>query len=151
MQSELAPMSASPPTFPAAAQPDIVRAHQKDESYLQMLTDSCHDAVRTILGPRRALLCSRSAFPETMLCPATLMPTLVAVSYLSALLKVRHTSWLRSASRETRLVAELLYFGLTTGAGGQTLGEQYCDILQVSGEQPAEHLLPLAPSAQTRN
>jgi hypothetical protein len=36
--------------------------------------------------------------------------------------------------RETRLLAELLYYSLTTGAGIQTLGEEYCDILQVSGE-----------------
>lgn len=52
---------AEPPSFPAAAQPDIVRAHQKDDLYLQTLTDSCHDAVRSLLGPRRALLWSRSA------------------------------------------------------------------------------------------
>ena len=30
-------------------------------------------------------------------------------------------------------MAELLYHGLTTGAGVQTLGEEYCDILQVTG------------------
>jgi len=36
--------------------------------------------------------------------------------------------------RETRLVAEMLYHGLTTGAGVQTLGEEYCDILQVAGK-----------------
>ena len=35
--------------------------------------------------------------------------------------------------REVRLVAELLYSGLTTGAGLQTLGEEYCDILQAAG------------------
>ena len=35
--------------------------------------------------------------------------------------------------RETRLAAELVYHGLTTGAGVQTLGEEYCDILQVTG------------------
>lgn len=33
-------------------------------------------------------------------------------------------------------MAEMLYYGLTTGAGVQTLGEEYCDILQVSGELP---------------
>jgi hypothetical protein len=41
--------------------------------------------------------------------------------------------------RETRLVAEMLYHGLTTGAGVQTLGEEYCDILQVAGK-PAGQL-----------
>ena len=38
------------------------------------------------------------------------------------------------ACREVRLVAELLYSGLTTGAGLQTLGEEYCDILQAAGD-----------------
>lgn len=37
------------------------------------------------------------------------------------------------ACRETELLAELMYHGLTTGAGVQTLGEEYCDILQASG------------------
>lgn len=48
-----------PPTFPAAAQPDIIRARQKDELFLRVLADACHDAVRTLLGPRRAMLWSR--------------------------------------------------------------------------------------------
>lgn len=39
----------------------------------------------------------------------------------------------RQRSRETRLLAETLYFGLTTGTGLSTLGEEYCDILQVAG------------------
>ncbi len=44
--------------------------------------------------------------------------------------------------REVRLVAELLYSGLTTGAGLQTLGEEYCDILQAAGAlaKPSEKL-----------
>ena len=31
-------------------------------------------------------------------------------------------------------MAELLFHGVSTGAGVQTLGEEYCDILQVAGE-----------------
>ncbi|CAK0746013.1 hypothetical protein CVIRNUC_001661 [Coccomyxa viridis] len=85
--------SRRPKLFPSAAQPDIIRAAQKDELYIQHLADSCHDAVRRLLGPRQAL----------------------------------------KYSREVRLVAELLYSGLTTGAGLQTLGEEYCDILQAAG------------------
>jgi hypothetical protein len=74
--------------FPSAAQPNIIRAYEKvrmraqekledadamscvftvceaavrlqDEVYLQYLTDSCHDAVRRLLGPRQALLWAR--------------------------------------------------------------------------------------------
>ncbi|KAK9820622.1 hypothetical protein WJX72_012437 [[Myrmecia] bisecta] len=87
-----------PEQLPPAAQPDIIRAAQKDQLYLQYLTDACHDAVRRLLGPRRALL------------------------------------W----ARETRILAEVLYYGLTTGAGLQTLGEEYCDVLQVTGRAGLE-------------
>jgi hypothetical protein len=31
-------------------------------------------------------------------------------------------------------VSTLLYHALTTGAGAQTLGEEYCDLLQISGK-----------------
>nr|GMD42792.1 peroxisome biogenesis factor 10 [Ipomoea batatas] len=34
---------------------------------------------------------------------------------------------------ETKLLGQMLYFLLTTGAGKQTLGEEYCDITQVAG------------------
>ena len=36
-------------------------------------------------------------------------------------------------ARETELAAELLYYALTTGKGLQTLGEEYCEILQTAG------------------
>lgn len=36
------------------------------------------------------------------------------------------------------MAAQLLYHGLTTGAGVQTLGEEYCDILQVTGMSQLE-------------
>lgn len=81
-------------SFPIAAQPDIVRASQKDEGYKLQLAELCHDAVRRVLGPRRAILCSS----------------------------------------ETETVAGLLYHVLTTGCGQQSLGEEYCDILQVTGK-----------------
>ena len=35
--------------------------------------------------------------------------------------------------REVRALAQLLYHGLTTGLGLQTLGEEYCSMLQVTG------------------
>jgi peroxin-10 len=34
---------------------------------------------------------------------------------------------------EIEAVAALAYWGLTTGVGSRTLGEEYCDIMQVSG------------------
>ncbi|RAL52857.1 hypothetical protein DM860_007625 [Cuscuta australis] len=38
-----------------------------------------------------------------------------------------------SYQNETKLLGQMLYFLLTTGAGKQTLGEEYCDITQVAG------------------
>lgn len=39
----------------------------QDESYLQHLTDACHDAVRRLLGPRQALKYSRCVLLHTHL------------------------------------------------------------------------------------
>ncbi|KAK4389345.1 Peroxisome biogenesis factor 10 [Sesamum angolense] len=71
--------------FPLAAQPEIMRAAEKDDQYASFVYDACRDAFRHLFGTR------------------------VAVAYQS----------------------EMLYYVLTTGAGKQTLGEEYCDITQV--------------------
>ena len=90
----------------------------QDDLYLHYLTDACHDAVRRLLGPRKALLwnryCNTTAWCCVTFCNLSFPPLLY--------------------HRETAAVAQILYFGLTTGAGVQTLGEEYCDILQVSGK-----------------
>ncbi|XP_011081625.1 peroxisome biogenesis factor 10 isoform X2 [Sesamum indicum] len=79
--------------FPLAAQPEIMRAAEKDDQYASFVYDACRDAFRHLFGTR------------------------VAVAYQS----------------ETKLLGQMLYFVLTTGAGKQTLGEEYCDITQVAG------------------
>ncbi|THG19926.1 hypothetical protein TEA_021547 [Camellia sinensis var. sinensis] len=79
--------------FPVAAQPEIMRAAEKDEQYASFVYDGCRDAFRHLFGTR------------------------VAVVYQS----------------ETKLLGQMLYYILTTGSGQQTLGEEYCDITQVSG------------------
>jgi peroxin-10 len=35
--------------------------------------------------------------------------------------------------KEMKLLGQMLYYVLTTGSGQQTLGEEYCDIIQVAG------------------
>ncbi|KAL1532613.1 peroxisome biogenesis factor 10 [Salvia divinorum] len=92
-------------TFPLAAQPEIMRAAEKDEQYASFVYDACRDAFRHIFGTR------------------------VAVAYQS----------------ETKLLGQMLYFLLTTGAGKQTLGEEYCDITQVAGP----HGLPPTPARRS--
>ncbi|PIN01414.1 putative E3 ubiquitin ligase, integral peroxisomal membrane protein [Handroanthus impetiginosus] len=79
--------------FPLAAQPEIMRAAEKDDQYASFVYDACRDAFRHLFGTR------------------------VAVAYQS----------------ETKLLGQMLYYMLTTGAGKQTLGEEYCDITQVAG------------------
>ncbi|GFR47699.1 hypothetical protein Agub_g9451 [Astrephomene gubernaculifera] len=85
-------------TLLAASQPDMVRAVQKDDSYVEQYLEATREVVRRLFGPFRAL----------------------------------------QYARETKLVALLLYHGLTTGLGHQTLGEEYCNMLQVtaSGRPP---------------
>jgi len=96
----------------------------QDELYLHHLTDACHDAVRRLLGPRRALLWNRHATAYTRPGYCT------------------HSKYTQMfvPLRETAVAAQLLYYGLTTGAGVQTLGEEYCDILQVTGKQQMQKL-----------
>ncbi|KAK6119689.1 hypothetical protein DH2020_046557 [Rehmannia glutinosa] len=77
--------------FQLAAQPEVMRAAEKDDQYASFVYDACRDAFRHLFGTR------------------------VAVAYQS----------------ETKLLGQMLYYVLTTGAGKQTLGEEYCDITQV--------------------
>ncbi|XP_009768856.1 peroxisome biogenesis factor 10 isoform X1 [Nicotiana sylvestris] len=85
--------SGSVKRFPLAAQPEIMRAAEKDDQYASFVYDACRDAFRHLFGTR------------------------VAVAY----------------QNEAKLLGQMLYYMLTTGAGKQTLGEEYCDITQVAG------------------
>ncbi|GAA5827752.1 hypothetical protein JCM5353_002295 [Sporobolomyces roseus] len=78
------------PFFAHAAQPEIVRANQKDLYYLSQLSEQVEDVARSLLGTR----------------------------------------WLQKWSKELHHGSRLAYFALTTLLGSQTLGEEYCDILQ---------------------
>lgn len=49
------------PLYVPAAQPDIIRAAQKDQLYIDVVTEAFQEAARGIFGPRRALLASRCA------------------------------------------------------------------------------------------
>ncbi|XP_010936953.1 peroxisome biogenesis factor 10 [Elaeis guineensis] len=104
---EAGPSSRPPPPvaerrFPAAAQPEIMRAAEKDDHYAAFVHDACRDAFRHLFGTR------------------------MAVAYQS----------------EIKLLGQTLYYLLTTGAGQQTLGEEYCDISQVA----SSHGLPPTPA-----
>lgn len=87
------PSPPPPPFFPPAAQPDLVRASQKDDTYAQALADAVADAARRVAGPAAA------------------------------------AAW----APEARLASDALYHGLTTGVTGASLGEEYCDLVQVAG------------------
>lgn len=53
-------------------------------------------------------------------------------THLSDILRqLRGARFLHTHAAETRTVADLLYLGLTTFLGNRTLGEEYCDIVQV--------------------
>jgi peroxin-10 len=48
--------------------------------------------------------------------------------------KIKGARFTHTYTSETRVLSELLYLGLTTLIGNRTLGEEYCDIIQVEGE-----------------
>lgn len=59
----------------------------------------------------------------------------VLLEQLSTLLrKLYGARFTHTYTSETRVLSELLYLGLTTLIGNRTLGEEYCDIVQVEGE-----------------
>ncbi|CAI5536698.1 unnamed protein product [Closterium sp. Naga37s-1] len=94
------PLAVSPGVqFPPAAQPEVMRAAEKDELYAASLGDMCHDAIGSQLGHRVA------------------------------------GQW----GGPIRVAARCLYYLVTTGAGSRTLGEEYCDIVQV-------RISPLTPA-----
>ncbi|KAI8636090.1 Pex12 amino terminal region-domain-containing protein [Parasitella parasitica] len=78
--------------FPYGAQPDIIRANQKDVYYQTILQEQMTRVAQQFLGARRQHI------------------------------------W----QKEINTMSDICYFGLTTLLGTQTLGEEYCDILQVN-------------------
>lgn len=46
-----------------------------------------------------------------------------------------------AACREIQLVGQLLYHTMTTGLGLETLGEEYCNMLQVTGAPEVAYIL----------
>ena len=48
-------------SFLPAAQPDLIRASQKDDYYVQVLRDSLLALAQRVLGPRRALVLDEEA------------------------------------------------------------------------------------------
>ncbi|GAA5928674.1 hypothetical protein JCM3775_004603 [Rhodotorula graminis] len=90
------------PFFANAAQPEIVRANQKDLYYLSQLAERIEDVARSFLGTR----------------------------------------WLQKWGKELSQGSRLAYFGLTTLLGSQTLGEEYCDIMQYQASDRRTPTLP---------
>lgn len=52
----------------------------------------------------------------------------------SILRKIYGARFTHTYTSETRVLSEVLYLGLTTLIGNRTLGEEYCDIVQVEGD-----------------
>ncbi|KAI8993237.1 Pex12 amino terminal region-domain-containing protein [Pilobolus umbonatus] len=78
--------------FPYGAQPDIIRANQKDVYYLTILQQQMSSVIQQFFGSR-----------------------------------FQHI-W----QREINTLSDVCYHGLTTLLGTQTLGEEYCDIVQIN-------------------
>ena len=49
--------------------------------------------------------------------------------------------WLKW-QREMQLLAEVIYYGLTTIKGNQTLGEEYCNTIQVTTQSTSQYTVP---------
>ncbi|PWA56715.1 peroxin 10 [Artemisia annua] len=119
--------------FSLAAQPEIMRAAQKDDQYASFVYEACRDAFRHLFGTRAAISYQNEAFGPN------------AVLYFNNRGRAAITGR-RILRHHTGEYGQMLYYILTTGAGQQTLGEEYCDITQVAGSYglpptPARHAL----------
>src|SRR5438552_19008747 len=57
------------------------------------------------------------------------------LSHLSDILRRLYGArFAHNYTAEARTFCDLLYFGLTTFIGNRTLGEEYCDIIQIEGD-----------------
>lgn len=77
--------------YPFAAAPDIIRSHQKDAYFQEVLLNHLSSIIRNLYGVR----------------------------------------FLHTHAAGIRTFADLLYLGLTTFIGNRTLGEEYCDVIQI--------------------
>ncbi|ORZ25953.1 Pex12 amino terminal region-domain-containing protein [Absidia repens] len=92
-QPEKSPPTPSLPlSLPFGAQPDIIRANQKDVYYQSILQEQISRVCQQFLGARR-----------------------------------QH-HW----QKEINVFSDFCYYGLTTLLGTQTLGEEYCDLVQIN-------------------
>ncbi|XP_028557205.1 peroxisome biogenesis factor 10 isoform X1 [Dendrobium catenatum] len=94
--------------FPPAAQPEIMRAAEKDDQYAAFVHDACRDAFRHLFGTR------------------------VVVTFQSEVSSRLMSINVFANKHKIKLLGQTLYYLLTTGAGQQTLGEEYCDLSQVA-------------------
>lgn len=118
-----------PAGFPAASQPDIVRANQKVRHNICFAVVGRHSSMVIHLGCalRGAVYRAvpRYGTPHT---GRTQGGALCSVR-VGAHSTVDATST-PTSGRETQALAQLLYHAMTTGCGQQTLGEEYCDLIQ---------------------
>ncbi|KAJ8448785.1 LOW QUALITY PROTEIN: hypothetical protein Cgig2_011406 [Carnegiea gigantea] len=121
-----------PRRFPLAAQPEIMRAAEKDDHYASFVSDACRDAFRHLFGPL-----SISHSWEIHCFVFREKGARITVAYHNEEFAVGNDrlSYKRKiiiivAVVQTKLLGQMLYYVLTTGAGQQTLGEEYCDIVQ---------------------
>ncbi|KAG8375732.1 hypothetical protein BUALT_Bualt10G0131000 [Buddleja alternifolia] len=109
--------------FPLAAQPEIMRAAEKDDQYASFVYDACRDAFRHLFDSLELvveMIASRFSYKVHELR----FP--IRVRFAPLPIFVSHSEF-------TKLLGQMLYYVLTTGAGKQTLGEEYCDVTQVAG------------------
>eukprot|EP00983_Pelagomonas_calceolata_P053899 1143482-Pelagomonas_calceolata.AAC.1 len=123
----------------------------QDDIYSNQLHDGCQDLAQRVLGVFPALqyesalqrrnmsiIIKIQILPACPAFPASFVPIKIGRSRTDQhlMLTQQHTHTRARARthafvREVRLLAQLLYHGVTTGAGLQTLGEEYCNMMQL--------------------
>lgn len=163
------PAAARVPFFANAAQPEIGQLHSHGRANPDVLLTARADSASEPEGPLLPLPADRA---DRRRCPImaryVLARPLKSKQWLTPL-SPAGSRWLQGWSKELQQGSRLAYFGLTTllgthvdlcrskshcltrrySAGTQTLGEEYCDIMQYESKSRKPPSRAVSPEAQT--
>lgn len=117
----------------------VVRANQKDSYYQQILKDQVKDAVREIFGKLEAHVWFLIQLDEKK---KVCLPDPIEQSGDHFLKKIGSRTQ-HMYQTEVEVFSDLCYYSLTTLLGTQTLGEEYCDIVQIMSSTSTFPSLPV--------
>lgn len=111
--------------FVEANPPEILRASQKDESYINTIKSDLADIVQRLFGKQHNFLVFWSQQSNFWIWPCHCLLIFVAI------VQIGNQTWLK-VQWLSDITCVFLYYTLTTLLDNQTLGEEYVGLIQVN-------------------